>query len=459
MMMPDTNRNLCCKTLTFVLFSLACAPPNRDSLSSFTIHRGYHRHAAHLSLAAFRLYGRREAYDALRNLVMGMIDQYLPTFEDFRPGVPICELSVCSTTADKLLKMQTPDGASPVAGGISDCGASVLGTARKPEGRKAASVSSPPKRAPTPPTPQAPSPPRTSPTRQPDCEKAACYPVQLGHQPAEGAAATGRNLSPASLQLGVSPKQPTAGRKVVASKRPPGAPAVDIASAAPTEAMLDTAVWVETSQNAGSGGHSCVVSNTGGARRYTEASAGAPPEPGYNGAEPDSHRDGEPSATFARSGAGFFPALPNAPPGFGDDELPPFLPEMPPTPAMILRTRSFDDNLLGTGKALPLGRIVEAKSGDWTASLPQSLKLAGAGTLPGSPPARFPSLEATPPAGAALCATGLYEHDTVMSEALGIDIGAGSGREGERAGGSFDSTSELEFLLGVDGYSSPYFSD
>ena len=393
-----------------------------------------------------------------------MIDQYLPTFEEFRPGVPICELSVCSTTADKLLKMQTPDGASPVAGGIpSDSSASVPGTNGKPEERKTApTASSPPKRAPTPPMqpmPQESSPPRTLPTRQPDRAKGICYPVQLDYTPDGGAAATGRNTSPASSRRRVSPKQPTAGRKVIASKRSFGAPAVDIASAAPTDAALDAAAWAENSQKAGSGGHSCAVSNTGGARRYAEASAGAPPGPGYNKAAPDSHRDGEPSSTFAGSGAGFLPTLQSAQLGFGDDEMPPFLPETPPTPATILRTRSFDDNLLGTSKTLPLGRIVEARSEDWTASLPQSLKVAGAGTLAGSPPARFPSLEVTPPAKAALCATGLYEHDLVVSEALGIDIGAGSGREGETTGGSFDSTSELEFLLGVDGYSSPYFSE
>ena len=127
---------------------------------------------------------------------------------------------------------------------------------------------------------------------------------------------------------------------------------------------------------------------------------------------------------------------------------------------MILRTRSFDENILGYSKTLSLGRMVGARSEDWTASLPQSRKTAGSGMLmqPGSPPARFPSLEVTP-ARAARCATGLYEHDAAVNEALGIDVGAGNGREGERVGGSFDSTSELEFLLGVDGYTSPYFSE
>lgn len=399
---------------------------------------------------------------------MGMLDHYLPTFDEFRPGVPICELSVCSTTADKLLKMETPSGASPVtACSSSDSVASVLAATRKPEGRSTASVSSPPKRAPTPPMPTPPPPTPAPPTRQrPDSEKAVCCPVQLDHQPEGAAAATRRNLPPASSRLRgnrVPPQQATPGRKVIASKRSAGEAGIDTASAAPTEATLDATAWTEASQNSGSGGRSCAASNTGGDRRFAEASAGAPPpEPVHNGAEPDSHRDGETRAAFTRSGAGFLPAMPNAPCGFGDDELPPFLPEMPPSPEMILRTRSFDDNLLSNNiKTLPLGRMVEARSGDWTASLPQSRKAAVGGTLalPGSPPARFPSLEVTPDARTARCATGFYEHDAAVSEVLGIDIACGNGGEGERAGGSFDSTSELEFLLGVDGYSSPYFSD
>lgn len=392
---------------------------------------------------------------------MGMLDHYLPTFDEFRPGVPICELSVCLTTADKLLKMETPSGASPIAGCSSSdsVAASVLATTRKPEGRSAASVSSPPKRAPMPPTPPAtPTPPAR---QQPDSEKSACYPAHQDHQPdGAGVAATRRNLPPASSKLRgrrVPPQQATPGRKVIASKRSSGVAGMDIASAAPTDTSLDAAAWAETSQSSGSGGRSCAASNTGGARRYAEASAGAPPqESGHNGAAPDSHQnDG-----FTRSDAEFLPAMPNAPSGFAEDEMPPFLPEMPPSPEMILRTRSFDENMVGNSKTPPLGRMVEARSGDWTASLPQSRKMAGGGTLmqSGSPPARFPSLEVTP-TRAALCATGLYEHDAAVSEALGIDIGVGNGGEGERVGGSFDSTSELEFLLGVDGYSSPYFSE
>lgn len=437
-----------------IVFSPYGTPHTALLILPFAKHRSYHRHAAHLSLATFRLCGLRGSYDALRNLAMSMLDHYLPTFDDFRPGVPICELSVCSTTADKLLKMETPSGASPVAGCSSSDSipVSVLARTRKPEGRPAASVSSPPKRAPTPPTPPA--------RQQSDPEKAACYTVQLDHQPdGAGTAATRRNLPPASSKLRdkrIPPQQATAGRKVIASKRSSGVDGVDISPAAPTETALDMAAWAENHQNSGSGGRNCAASNTKGARRYAEASASAPPqEPGVVAA-PDSHRDNG----FTRSNAGFLPAMPNAPSGFGDDEMPPFLPEMPPSPEIILRTRSFDENMLGNSKTLPLGRMAEARSGDWAASLPQSMKVAGGGTpaQPGSPPGRFPSLNATP-AKAALCTTGLYEHDPAVGEILGIDVGVGNGGEGERVGSSFDSTSELEFLLGVDGYSSPYFSD
>lgn len=392
---------------------------------------------------------------------MSMLDHYLPTFDEFRPGVPICELSVCSTTADKLLKMETPSGASPVASCRSSdsIAASGLATTRKPEGRWAASVSSPPKRTPTPPTPPPPATPTPPARQQLDSEKAACYPVQLDHQPdGAGAAATRRILPPASSRLRgrrVSPQQSTPGRKVIASKRSSGVADVDISPAAPTETTLDEAAWAENFQNSGRGGRNCAVSNTKGARRYAETSAGAPPqEPGVV-VDPDSHRD----SGFTRSIEGFLPAMPNAPSGFGEDEIPPFLSEMPTSPEMILRTRSFDENMLGNSKTLPLGRMAEARSGDWTASLPQSMKVAGGGTptQSGSPPGRFPSLKIAP-ARAVLCTTGLYGHDSAVGEILGIDVGAGDG-EGERTGGSFDSTSELEFLLGVDGYSSPYFSE
>ncbi|CAN0421267.1 unnamed protein product, partial [Ectocarpus sp. 12 AP-2014] len=80
--------------------------------------RIYHRHVAHLSMAVFRLYGRRDAYDALRNLLAKTIQQDTPAFEDMSPSTSrFCDLPMCASHLRKLLKMRAPRPADGSGGG------------------------------------------------------------------------------------------------------------------------------------------------------------------------------------------------------------------------------------------------------------------------------------------------------------------------------------------------------
>ncbi|CAM9522701.1 unnamed protein product, partial [Ectocarpus fasciculatus] len=82
------------------------------------LNRIYHRHVAHLSMAVFRLYGRRDAYDALRDLLAKTIKQDTPAFEDMAPSTSrFCDLPMCATHLRKLLKMQSPHSADGSGGG------------------------------------------------------------------------------------------------------------------------------------------------------------------------------------------------------------------------------------------------------------------------------------------------------------------------------------------------------
>lgn len=65
-------------------------------------------HVAHVSMALYRLYGRREAYDALRELFARTIDQETPSFDDIGPKARFCDLPVCAMHLEKLLKMEAP---------------------------------------------------------------------------------------------------------------------------------------------------------------------------------------------------------------------------------------------------------------------------------------------------------------------------------------------------------------
>ncbi|CAM9916797.1 unnamed protein product, partial [Ectocarpus sp. 4 AP-2014] len=80
--------------------------------------RIYHRHVAHLSMAVFRLYGRRDAYDALRDLLAKTIQQDTPAFEDMSPSTSrFCDLPMCASHLRKLLKMRAPRPADGSGGG------------------------------------------------------------------------------------------------------------------------------------------------------------------------------------------------------------------------------------------------------------------------------------------------------------------------------------------------------
>lgn len=69
--------------------------------------RYYSVHNAHLTLAAFRLHGRRKEYDALRGLISAA-DAHIPTFDELRPGVPICDADLCWRCADAIVRLDAP---------------------------------------------------------------------------------------------------------------------------------------------------------------------------------------------------------------------------------------------------------------------------------------------------------------------------------------------------------------
>lgn len=70
-------------------------------------------------MAVYRLYGRREAYDGLRQLLARTIDQQTPSFDDIGPSARFCDLPVCAMHLEKLLKMETPQ---PGGGSIGSVG-------------------------------------------------------------------------------------------------------------------------------------------------------------------------------------------------------------------------------------------------------------------------------------------------------------------------------------------------
>eukprot|EP00903_Cladosiphon_okamuranus_P011943 g11217.t1 len=70
--------------------------------------RIYHVHVAHVSMAVYRLFGRRQAYDALRELFARTIGQETPSFDDIGPKARVCDLPVCAMHLEKLLRMEAP---------------------------------------------------------------------------------------------------------------------------------------------------------------------------------------------------------------------------------------------------------------------------------------------------------------------------------------------------------------
>lgn len=66
----------------------------------------------HSSLAVFRLYGERSAYDDLRDVIVSssIEKNCVPTFDEYQPGVPVCNVEVCTMHADILLTLHQRDG-------------------------------------------------------------------------------------------------------------------------------------------------------------------------------------------------------------------------------------------------------------------------------------------------------------------------------------------------------------
>lgn len=79
---------------------------------------------AHVSMAVYRLYGRREEYDALRELFARTIDRETPGFDDISPSARFCDLPVCAMHLEKLLKMEAPQ---PGGGSTSGTGNTASG--------------------------------------------------------------------------------------------------------------------------------------------------------------------------------------------------------------------------------------------------------------------------------------------------------------------------------------------
>lgn len=60
-------------------------------------------------MAVFRLYGDRESYDALRNIISNGCVEHTPTYDEYRPGIPICEVEVIQMHAERVLRMNVFD--------------------------------------------------------------------------------------------------------------------------------------------------------------------------------------------------------------------------------------------------------------------------------------------------------------------------------------------------------------
>ena len=71
--------------------------------------RSYGRHAAHMSMAVFRLYGRREPYDALKNDIGVANDEFIPDWEGAQQSGQVCMLECCMKLAEMLVKLKPSD--------------------------------------------------------------------------------------------------------------------------------------------------------------------------------------------------------------------------------------------------------------------------------------------------------------------------------------------------------------
>ncbi|CAM9804509.1 unnamed protein product, partial [Ectocarpus sp. 12 AP-2014] len=80
--------------------------------------RSYGRHAAHLSLAVFRLHGHRHSYDNLSDLVRKTSDDPIPPFEDSGGGGGhACGLDACRVLSESLSALPLPGTGDDAARG------------------------------------------------------------------------------------------------------------------------------------------------------------------------------------------------------------------------------------------------------------------------------------------------------------------------------------------------------
>ncbi|CAM9604163.1 unnamed protein product, partial [Scytosiphon promiscuus] len=88
--------------------------------------RSYGRHAAHLSLAVFRLHRHREAYNTLRSLIRRTSDDAFPDFDDEvgEARQHACGLGVCEALSASLLALNLPGDGGDVARGGTGGGSS-----------------------------------------------------------------------------------------------------------------------------------------------------------------------------------------------------------------------------------------------------------------------------------------------------------------------------------------------
>ncbi|CAM9478937.1 unnamed protein product, partial [Hapterophycus canaliculatus] len=87
--------------------------------------RHYSIHNAHLALTAFRRYGQRKPYDALRTLVVAATEKEIATFDEFGVGIAICDSEVCWRCSDTILEMPVSANGGHVEEDGASCGSYV----------------------------------------------------------------------------------------------------------------------------------------------------------------------------------------------------------------------------------------------------------------------------------------------------------------------------------------------
>lgn len=79
--------------------------------------RSYARHAAHMALAVFQLYGRRKSYHDLKNCIGEAKDEFIPDWEMVQESghAHVCMLGCCPALARRLLMLKPSDANDEIA--------------------------------------------------------------------------------------------------------------------------------------------------------------------------------------------------------------------------------------------------------------------------------------------------------------------------------------------------------